>query len=411
MALHQVGVNTAVTLGGEANGSPWPADRPWTPSFAGATELTIAFTIKPDEPYTSYLNGAHLCQLTNGGQTVFAIRGYGDGHLVWTTLTPDGNDGVHATTAGSVMRADRINRLVFRYRATGNTFTIMNNGVDAPVTLTGFGGNPPATIATIGSVGMQLSANCPLELGGASALDEDCVNGIYQQWAIWSRYLADAEAVDYGTYGDPARIASTSGKHWVTLAVGSVSPIDPVGMYGPSAQIGHLIDGWSGFHYGQELVNYDYGSGPFLQPHTGAFFVFTEVPDLPSLVTEPESQVLSTNPWRLVGGAWVQVPPTPEVVGAWTVNPNLMRAQRGFDGWEMTGELGRRGATLAVPGSYTLQQAISAAQYGDDIVISGTVSVGNGLSIPNNKTVDASTLRVPPDGRTPLTVATPITMS
>lgn len=283
-------VNANVTLDGHWNSSPTGF---YTPKYAGATALAVAFTIQPlGTEFNVTLNGKGWMSQQYGGGAAngFWIKHLGNGVIqcaIWGVnmdLPPR-----TITTGPGVLIPDVPNYIMMRWQGgTPELFTVMVNGTIYSPTPAGYGGGPVPSM----SPGPD-AWNNPVELGGASAIDEGPVSGVYQQWALWTDYLPDSDALNYGLNGNPG-LLSKPGIYWVTLAQGTITDrngvpgADPAGFYkagfGP---IGHLIDAWSGFHYGDALATYNYGDGPYQQPFTGVFEHFTEVADLPTGGTQP----------------------------------------------------------------------------------------------------------------------------
>ena len=278
-------VNANVTLAGHWNGV---GTGYYTPAYAGATALTVAVTLQPlGTEFNVVTNGKGWISQQYGGAPAhgYWIKHLGDGAIQCAIFGSNLDNPPRTITTGTgVLVPDVPNRIMMRWQGgASELFTVSVDGVIYSPTPTGYaGGSVPAM--SLGPNGW----NNPVELGGASAIDEGPVSGIYQQWAIWMDYLPDSDAQNYGSNGNPGLLSKT-GLYWVTLAAGSITDrngvpgADPAGFYkagfGP---IGHLVDGWSGFQYGGTTTTYNYGDGDYQQPFNGVFEHFTEVADLPT---------------------------------------------------------------------------------------------------------------------------------
>jgi len=366
MAVHLgAGGNCSITIGGQFNPQVFPIPNNWTNPTSGGTALTGVVSLKPDSPLAGDTGIFHQNDNAFLFRRTSAVPGRLELAIIDQSTNFAFNDRRWQTVSSTALVPGVWNRLAFRWRVVAgvHTVSIMVNGVDFPVTLASSQGTVVAMTQTPGPNNGQ---PWPIEIGAESAADRQAVFGDYAEAALWGAYLPDADAVKYGQGYSPNLLMPTNRisyhKLLTTGAAWNTTFLDP-------SLAGSTLNEWTGVLYGAGQP----------QPFGGIFQTFANA-------THP-SVIYSTHMFS-------DIPSLP---------------QRRFEPYELEGFPGRRsGVTLAVPSQMTLSAAMTAAQYGDDIVLAaGTLTTGS--FTPPTKTATASTPRMPPRGQTPLTSGTPLT--
>lgn len=407
--------NGSAVIGGQWNPQTRPPPYAWGNPLSGATALTVVLSIKPDPagnfytvgmpgsvvvPYQGdwtggYTGGYYYGALASqngqyaGMATFMAGLAHGSQTNLWFRVIDYGPyDARTATTTNGPLLYDAWNRLVFRWRASDQAIEIWHNGVACPVTVVnGPTGNAPSQL-TVGSNGG------PIEIGAESDLDAVPVQGAYAEAAIWTAYLSDADAAAYGTGTLPPALSQTGIVRYTTLETDL-----------PHWQSDFTNGDWTGTHCGSvtEVIGpHVYGAGESGDRTVNPHKTFLDQSYLPPFGGLPGGQAAdSPVGYSVVPG------PTETVATPTYLNPDAAALPiEWFELEEINGNCGQRSLTRRrIPQDYaTLDAALQAAQYGDDIVIDHTYT---GVSINTQKlytkTFNAATPRMPPHQKRPLT--------
>jgi hypothetical protein len=389
MAIHfpySADGNGAVVIEGAWNYGG-PETTSWASTLRAQPAFSIVFTLQADAPLPTAgtwwpgpgVTQVPLCQLWSQatGDHVFYIH-YDTTSRRFVWVLSDENYVMRtAVSQPDLLIAGVPQRFVWRWQASPERFSLQINGVECPLTLSG------TPIAHLYDGLLNLPSSAGLELGAETASDAGPLPGIYQQWAVSTTYITDADAALYGERGNPGAM-STAWRHWVTLKYESFTTVHSENFWGvPSPYMALLGQDAAqpGLNYDTATHTYQYGGMPFTMTGNGVFAsnnpnAFRIVPDLTPPIA-PDAVMLPIE--------W-------------------------FDLEELNGNCGHRGGIIRVPQDTDFRTAQFLAKYGDDIVIdhtyTGTLMADQWLP---EKTFDATTPRMPPHQKRRITMGRALT--